>query len=219
MLVLVLYPNWILDTPVRGQDVLNVGTCSISKLDTPVRGQDVLNVGTCSISKLDTPVGGQDVLNVGTCSISKLDTPVRGQDVLNVGTCSISKLDTPVRGQDVLNVGTCSISKLDTPVRGQDVQRMLVLVLYPNWILQSEARTSRECWYLFYIQTGYSSQRPGRPENVGTCSISKLDTPVRGQDVQRMLVLFLYPNWILQSEARTSRECWYFFYIQTGYSS
>src|SRR3990167_2793090 len=101
---------------------------------------------------------------------------------------------------------------------------MLVLVLYPNWILQSEARTSRECWYLFYIQTGYSSQRPGRPEcwylfyiqtgyssqrpgrpeNVGTCSISKLDTPVRGQDVQRMLVLVLYPNWILQSEARTS---------------
>src|SRR3990167_3791505 len=136
---------------------------------------------------------------------------------------------------------------------------MLVLVLYPNWILQSEARTSRgcwylfyiqtgyssqrpgcpECWYLFYIQTGYSSQRPGRPEdvgtcsiskldtpvrgqdvlNVGTCSISKLDTPVRGQDVQRMLVLVLYPNWILQSEARTSRECWYLFYIQTGYSS
>src|SRR3990167_2950250 len=97
---------------------------------------------------------------------------------------------------------------------------MLVLVLYPNWILQTEARTSRECWYLFYIQTGYSSQRPGRPENVGTCSISKLDTPVRGQDVLNVGTCSISKLDTGYSSQRPGRpECWYLFYIQTGYSS
>src|SRR3972149_3819031 len=70
---------------------------------------------------------------------------------------------------------------------------MLVLVLYPNWILQSEARTS----YLFYIRTGYSSQRPGRPE----C----------------WYLFYIQTGYSSQRPGRP--ECWCLFYIQTGYSS